>query len=74
MFFEVLDDLGHVLFGQDEIGLLEAVNRFVIFVRDDDIDDDELGSGVESDARTGRLLRWSPRGRLRWRLVLRGGK
>ena len=53
--FEVLDDLRDVLFGQGEVRRFEAVNGLLILVGDDDVDDYELGAGVEGGD-TG--LRW----------------
>jgi len=47
VFFEVLDDLGDVLFGEGEVGRFEAVKGLLVLVGDDDVDDDELGAGAE---------------------------
>ena len=47
MFFEVLDDLRNVLFGEGEVRRFEAVNGLLVLVGDDDVDDHELGAGAE---------------------------
>ena len=68
---EVLDGLRRVLFGEGEVGLLEAVNGLLILVGDDDVDDDELRASVEGwDCGLRRLLRGCSLRRLR---RLRGG-
>jgi hypothetical protein len=55
VFFEVLDCLRGVLFGEGEVGGFESVDRLLIFVGDDDVDYDELGGGAEGGDRFGWL-------------------
>jgi hypothetical protein len=54
--FEVFDLLGDVFFEEGEVGGLEIVDRLLMAVGDDYVDDDELCTGVERDAGAGRLL------------------
>jgi len=57
VFFEVLDALRNVLFGECEVRRFEAMNGLLAFVGDNDVDDHELGAGSEGrDSGLGWLL------------------
>ena len=49
--FEVANGLRSVVFEDVEVGLLEVVDRILILVGHDDIDDDDLGAGFDGVAR-----------------------
>jgi hypothetical protein len=55
--FKVGNLLGMFVFGEDEVFAFEAVDGMAVVVLDDDVDDDQLGAGME-DLGAGGMLRW----------------
>ena len=57
MLFEVADLLRGALLGEGELGLLEAADVVAGAIGDDDVDDDEVGAGLDGgDGAGGRGL------------------